>query len=215
MIHVISTGLDTPLAAKKACIDSAAKQTRLREHHIHDASERGEARAHFDYLSRVIADLDRDDIVISLDLDDHFSTPDALAIIERAHALGAWMTYGSFRYSDGRDGFARQGNPSTCRKDPWVMTHTKSFRAGLFQRIKSEHLKIGGEWLPHARDLALMFPMAEMCGPGRCLFMPQVTYTYHLETSGEWTGGAAFLAAERRCVEYVRSLPAYERIGTI
>lgn len=215
MIHVISTGLNTAPTAKKACIDSAAQQTRLREHHIHDASEWDAPRAHFDYLVRVIADLDPHDIVISLDLDDHFSTPDALAIIERAHDLGAWMTYGSFKYSDGRTGFAAQSNSDTCRKDPWVMTHTKSFRAGLFKRIKVEHLKMNGEWLPHARDLALMFPMAEMAGPAHCIFLPHVTYVYHLETSGEWTGGDAFREEERKCVEYVRWLPKYERIESI
>ena len=210
MIHVISTGLPGPHV--DGCRRSVEEQGVTCDHHWMVAIG-DNPRAHFDYLSEVIAGLHPLDIVVSVDLDDVL-LPGALATIAKAHLAGAWMTWGSFRFSDGRPGFAAPlaGEP---RFAPWSMTHLKSYRAGLVQRIRRDDLMVGGEWLPHARDLAVMIPCAEMAGPDRRKFLPEILYEYHLETSGEWTGGAAFLAAERRCVEYVRSRPRYGRIEAL
>ena len=207
MIHVISTGLAGPHVAR--CRASIGDQGVICDHHWMVASG-DKPRAHLDYLTEVIAGLHPLDIVVSVDLDDVL-LPGALATIAKAHLAGAWMTWGSFRFSDGRPGFAAPlaAEPRTA---PWTMTHLKTYRAGLVQRIRREDLMMGGDWLQYARDLAVMIPCAEMCGAERRMFLPEILYEYHLETSSEWTGGRAFLAAERQCVDYVRSRPPYERV---
>lgn len=224
---VISTAFDPPPDAKAKCLASVAEQTISRTHdcpHIYvDASCQREPLSHFENLLAAVegalphyyvypqsraAD---DEIVICLDGDDWLATPTALARVQEEHDRGALLTYGSFRYADGRPGFAAYTDPATCRTDSWTATHLKSFRAGLLRRIDPEHLRYKGAWLEHARDLALMYPLLEMARE-RAVYIPDVLYVYNYANSTEFRGDAAMLAAERECVRYVRGLPKYERI---
>ena len=94
----------------------------------------------------------------------------ALAIVAEHFEAGAWVTYGSFVFADGRP-----GSPSSAyepaediRAAIWKATHLKCFRAELFRAIDHDDLCLpSGEWLPHARDLAIMFPLLELAGPAR------------------------------------------------
>jgi len=208
VIHVISTTYAAPEKARSRCLDSVAVQDCPHVHHYIDALEQTPPRSHFENLITTIAPLADDDIVASVDGDDWLAVGGALEIVQRAHDRGALVTYGSFRHADGRPGFARQlqGPP---REQPWVTTHLKSFRAGLFKKIDHEHLKYCGRWLEHARDLALMYPLLEMAG-SRAVFVPEVIYVYNYGNSTEFNGNATTLAQEREQVAYVRSLPEYQ-----
>lgn len=211
---VISTGApDTPPDALRKCRESVARQFRppggVDFEHVVLTNE----QPHFANLTETIARLPDDRVVACLDADDHLGPPNALTTVARYFAAGAWVTYGSFVFADGR-----HGNPSTAygpeerpRAAPWKATHLKCFKAGLFKKIKPEHLKgPDGEWLPHARDLALMFPLLEMAGPRRVAHVAEVIYVYNWGNSTEFRGPEAVRAAERECVRYVRGLPPYE-----
>lgn len=211
----ISTGLNTPELARSRCLRSVREQVGVEVQHTHfDAGATDPPLAHFAYLTQMLLDLRPSEIVVSLDLDDWLARPDALAIVQKHHDDGAWVTYGSYKHADGRPGHCEQlkGDP---RKVPWVTSHLKTFRAGLFQRIKPEHLKLDGEWLPHARDLALMFPMLEMAGRERSHFVPEVLVTYNFANAGEFRNGEAWRNEERRCVAHVRGLKPYERLASL
>jgi hypothetical protein len=186
-------------------------------HEYIDAGDQRPPEAHFANLIAVLADEPPDTVVVALDGDDWLARPDALVHVARAHAAGAWVTWGSFVFADGRPGFAADLPPGAdLRRIPWVATHLKTFRAGLFHRINPAHLKgPDGRWLEHARDLALMFPCIEMAGPERCRFIPEPLYVYNEHASTEWNATPAVLAAQARDVAYVRGLPPYERIEAL
>ena len=212
---VISTGLNTPAMARMRCLRSVKEQIGVdRQHVFLDAASTVPPMAHFEYLDQMIRDMPKNEIVVSLDLDDWLARPDALALVKKHHDDGAWVTYGSFRHADGRAGFCRQleGDP---RKLPWVTSHLKTFRAGLFQRIKTDDLKLDGEWLQHARDLALMFPLLDMAGRERSHFVPEDLAIYNYANSGEFKGPESVRAEERRCVAHVRGLKPYERVDAL
>jgi hypothetical protein len=215
-VTVLSTGApETPVEALWKCRASVAQQFRppmgVDLEHVVLTNE----RAPLENLTNAIGKLPDDRIVACLDADDWLGPPNALTTVARYFAAGALVTYGSFVFADGR-----HGSPSTAygpeenvRTAPWKATHLKCFRAGLFKRIKHEHLRgPDGLWLPHARDLAVMFPLLEMAGPARRAHVAEVIYTYNFANSTEFRGPEAVRAGERECVRYVRGLPAYEAL---
>ena len=211
----ISTGLNTPELARSRCLRSVREQVGVEVQHTHfDAGATDPPLAHFAYLTQMLLDLRPSEIVVSLDLDDWLERPDALAIVQKHHDEGAWMTWGSFKFSDGRKGFASDFR-GDARTEPWVLTHLKSYRAGIFNRIRVDDLKMGGEWLTHARDLAVMLPAYEMCPPERRHFIEETLYVYNFANAGEFRNGEAWRNEERRCVAHVRGLKPYERVATL
>ncbi len=209
MIHVISTTGNPPPDAKAKCIASVvgAQEGVNVVHRYLEPPPRTDGFPHFPALIEHITKLPDDAIVVSLDGDD-WLLPGALERVQQAHDEGALVTYGSFRYADGRPGFAApvQG---PIRRAPWTATHLKTFRAGLFRRIKREHLQTPeGLWLEHARDMAIMFPMVEMAGP-RAVFIPDVLYVYNAANSAEFRLGVPEIAAEREAAARLRALPPY------
>jgi hypothetical protein len=215
MFTVLSTGApDTPADALEKCKASVAAQTFLIGGLTAEHVVLCNPKPHFQNLTEAIAALPDDRIVACVDADDWLATPEALSIVSRYFGAGAWLTYGSFVFSDGRPGHASAYEPGeNVRVAPWKATHLKCFRAGMFKRIKPEHLRgPDGAWLEHARDLALMFPMLEMAGHGRVAHVSEVLYVYNWANSTEFRGPESVRADERACVRYVRSLPPYERL---
>lgn len=223
---VVSTSFAPPADARRRCLESVAAQRREGfsvEHVYLDAAEQNPARGHFENLRSVIAPVSPDTVIVSLDGDDWLGPPDALARVARAHAEGAWVTWGSFVYADGRPGFAaglpvyawseempNAIRPGQLRYLPWVTTHLKTYRAGLFQRIDPAHLRVS-----HGRDLAVMFPCLEMAGPEHSRFIADPLCVYNLENSTLFNGSPAEVAEERAQVDHVRRLPPYARIDAL
>lgn len=216
---VLSTAFAPPEAAKARCYASVAQQFRPPigpwcEHVYLDAAKRYGGPSHFAQLVEVISKLPDDRIVACLDGDDWLGPPNALTTVARYFQAGALVSYGTFRFADGRRGHPSEGYRAgeDVRRAPWKATHLKCFRAGLFKRIKHEDLQMGGEWLPHARDLALMFPLLEMAGHDRSAHVREEIYVYNLATSVEANADEATRKLERECVQHVRGLAPYARV---
>jgi hypothetical protein len=204
-LRVISTGLNAP--TKDRCIASVKSQ-RLSDGVFvrHDYVDSDPAVDVITNLSMLIRTMDPDAIVVWLDGDDHLVRPDACAIVQAMHEAGAWVTWGSFVYADGRPGFAAPVNwGAPIRRHPWVTTHLKSFRAGLFQRLRREDL----EWPLRAQvpwDMVVMFAAIEMAGGRRCTYCPEVLSAYHVANSNEWKNGPG---EERRYEAIIRARDPY------
>ena len=213
-ILVVSTGNAAPTREK--CIASVDMQEGVDVHHVYvEASAQSPRRGVMQNRYEAITLgpwRSPETIVAIVDGDDWLVTKDALAKVQAVHDAGAWLTWGSFELADGRPGCCARYGDDDPRTTPWRMSHLKTFRLGLFQRIKLEHLQRDGQWLQHALDLAIMFPMYELCPPERRRFIPDILYADNLATRHEWNSPPDGLQREREDVAYVRGLPRYERI---
>jgi hypothetical protein len=215
-IVVISTGFNPPGGGERLA-DSLKAQVGVEfDHRLIDAATQAPPKPCPENLLALASGVAPEDVIVWIDLDDELCDPQAIARVKQAHEKGAWVTYGSFRYGDGRAGIAAPyRRHESVRTSPWRLTHLKSFRAGLLSRIKLEHLQRDGVWIDRAVDMALMMPMAEMAGHDRCTFMPQVMLTYAFQHSFEWNASPSELAREKELDAWVRALPPYERIEAL
>lgn len=136
-------------------------------------------------LFNAISNCNPDDIIVTLDGDDWF--PDERVLTHLSHIYSdenVWMTYGqSLHYPSNRIGGARQIpshiiNNNSYRDYDWVATHLRTFKAGLFHRIKKEDLQYEGKFYSVAWDLAFMFPMLEMAG-SHSRYVDRIMYVYN------------------------------------
>jgi glycosyltransferase involved in cell wall biosynthesis len=131
--------------------------------------------------------LEENDIILQIDGDDYLYDEFSIQkIIDYYNRYNCWVTYGSYiNKSDGIRGLCASEIPdeiilsNQIRKYPWVTSHLKTFKYGIFKRIEIEDFKDeSGEWLKTTHDLALMYPLIEMAGE-RSLYVPDVVYVYN------------------------------------
>ncbi len=142
-------------------------------------------------LYNVIVALPPETIVVTLDGDDWFAQPHVLSLINKIYnKYDVLMTYGSYQrypYQGKRALHCRQLpaaviETNSFRSYPkWVTSHLRSFKAGLFQRIKKDDLLYEGKFVTRSYDLACMFPMLEMAGH-RSMFINDILYIYNYAT---------------------------------
>lgn len=130
-------------------------------------------------------------VVVSVDGDDALAHDEVLLKLEKVYQnQGIWMTWGQAQNLS--DGILRSRElpedvwtKKKLRSSRWVTSHLRTFKAGLFKKIEKSDLLYRNEFFPMAWDLAIMFPMLEMCAPltkqekPRCFFIPEVLYLYN------------------------------------
>jgi glycosyltransferase involved in cell wall biosynthesis len=126
--------------------------------------------------------IEGDEICVEVDGDDWLPNSNVLTKINEIYQdENVWMTSGSFKYHDGRTGFA---NPPTkftdIRKQTFTLSHLRTWKAWLWKKILPEDLKDeNGKFWSVAGDLAFMFPMLEMSGEEHYRFLPDINYIYN------------------------------------
>ncbi len=215
LITVISTGWRSQNAS--VCRASVASQLGVDVQHIYiEASQQNPTQTKMQNLAETIATLPPDRVVALVDGDDFLAHRHALERIAKEHEAGAWVTYGSFVQSDGKPGFAAPYLTTDYRHQPWQATHLKTFRAGLFQRIRPEHLRQpNGEWIDRGDDPCFMWCCLELAGADRVRFIPDVLYVYHHADSWELGASLEERQHERNIVEHARQIAPYERVGSL
>ena len=126
--------------------------------------------------------IDGNEICVEVDGDDWLPNSGVLSRINEVYQdESVWMTSGSFKYHDGRHGFA---NPPTSsrdvRKQVFTLSHLRTWKAWLWKKIEESDLKdeYGNYW-DVAGDLAFMFPMFEMSGMEHYRFLNDINYIYN------------------------------------
>jgi hypothetical protein len=216
MIYIISTGFNAP--TKQKCIDSFNTQfNAIGAQHVYiEASEQKPAREQMWNMHQVIKDLKKMDVVVCLDGDDWFKHNYVLDTLDKVYCdPNVWLTYGQFEFSDGRPGFAEPYPSTNYRKEAWRATHLKTFRAGLFQKIKQQDLIYDGKWYDRAQDLAMMLPMLEMAGPEHIRFIDEILYVYNYGNSFEIGASITEQNRELAMNMHARNLPSYERLVSL
>lgn len=220
MITVVSTGFNHP--QKRACLASVASQQLVTCEHIYvEAAEQTSPKGPLENFHDVVMTLPPDRIVAWLDGDDRLFDSGSLRVVadiyeRRPQTL---VTYGQFcmfdsfgRYFAGR---ASEHETDEPRKEPWRASHLKTFRAGLFHRIKKADLIWGGAFLDFTIDQAVMFPILEMAGRDRSVFNPIVVYVYDTTHCNAWSRDRKAVLEADAIGAHLRTLPKYERIDTL
>lgn len=163
----------------------------------------------YDNVIRNNYSIDDDDIIVEVDGDDWLPDNDVFSRVVKYYAdHDVWITYGQFRYSDGRPGFARWVPTNQTRGPVFTASHLRTWKAFLWRSIKQEDLKIDGSYAHAAGDIFFMLPMIEMAGEVHSLFTDDINYVYNEgnplnEHKGDQAQPAFQVAA------YGRSLPSY------
>lgn len=123
-----------------------------------------------------------DEICVEVDGDDWLPDSNVFTRINDVYSdENVWMTSGSFRYHDGRPGFAnRPTNFSNVRKQTFTLSHLRTWKSWLWKKIKPEDLRDeNNNYWNVAGDLSFMFPMFEMSGEKHYRFLSDINYIYN------------------------------------
>ena len=131
-------------------------------------------------------------VVVQVDGDDTLAHNEVLLELEkRYNDPDIWMTYGSaLTVPPGHTYLSTQipdkvFKEKKIRKTPFRSQHLRTFKAGLFKKIKKEDFMYEGKFLPMTSDVAYMFPMLEMCSPAykgaknHSTFIKEILYIYN------------------------------------
>lgn len=139
----------------------------------------------FENLYNAIYMCDNDSIVATLDGDDQLAHPYVLKILNSVYQdPQVWLTYGQFRvFPGGKIWYCTTFSDNTIknnafRKTDFLVSHLRTFYAGLFKLIKKEDLLYDGAFYPMSWDKAMMAPMIEMAG-NRFKYIRDILYLYN------------------------------------
>lgn len=132
---------------------------------------------------------DEDDIVVLLDGDDWFPGKKILSYVnEQYNEHDCWIMYGQASWTNGQRGFASQYTPeefSNVRTSPFKVSHLRTFRAGIYQRIADQDPTFSrlkdedGNFYRWSYDTAMMFCIMELAGYDKTKFNDTILYTYN------------------------------------
>jgi glycosyltransferase involved in cell wall biosynthesis len=123
-----------------------------------------------------------DEICVEVDGDDWLPNSNVLGLINDTYKDSeVWMTSGSFKYNDGRPGFANPPkNFTNIRNQTFTLSHMRTWKSWLWKKIKEEDLKdSNGNYWSVSGDLSFMFPMLEMSGENHFKYISDIIYTYN------------------------------------
>lgn len=126
--------------------------------------------------------IEGDEICVEVDGDDWLPNSNVFTKINEVYQdENVWMTSGSFKYHDGRQGFANPPSRFTdIRKQTFTLSHLRTWKAWLWKKILPEDLKDENDkFWSVAGDLAFMFPMLEMAGQEHYRFLSDINYIYN------------------------------------
>lgn len=136
----------------------------------------------YDQIIRHNSEINDDEICVEVDGDDWLPDRFTLERIQKFYNENdVWLANGSFKYHDGRVGFAKK--PQTdipIRSQTFTLSHIRTWKAFLWRKIEESDLKDeNGNYWEVAGDLSFMFPMYEMCGNTKYSFMTDINYVYN------------------------------------
>jgi hypothetical protein len=158
------------------------------------------------------------DIICDFDIDDYL-LPNALETVAEVCEKypETLITHGSYQMLSGRPArFNGAYKNDNFRGQKFTGTHFKTFRAGLFKKIKVKDFKApDGHFLMTCADMAMMFPMLEMAGLDRIKFINKPLYIYNdLNDLNDHKVPPAIPGHEQKTLErYLRKKPKYRRIN--
>ena len=157
-----------------------------------------------------------DEICVEVDGDDWLPNSNVLSFINDVYQdENVWMTSGSFKYHDGRPGFANPPrNFTNIRKQTFTLSHMRTWKSWLWKKINQEDLKDGsGKYWSVAGDLSFMFPMLEMSGEKHFKYISDVLYIYN--ESNPLNDHKVNMGKVSSTVNIIRNKPQYNLLENV
>ncbi len=154
-----------------------------------------------------------DEICLEVDGDDWLPNSNVFTLINELYKdENVWLTSGSFRYHDGRPGFAQAPHSeSNIRQQAFTLSHMRTWRAWLWKKIKVEDLKDeNSNYWSVAGDLSFMFPMFEMSTLEHYKFINEIIYIYN--ESNPLNDHKVNMYKVGSTVNKIRSMKSYEKL---
>ena len=139
----------------------------------------------------IMQHVDTEDIVILVDGDDWLPNKKVFSYInEYYNKHDCWIMYGQAQWSTGQRGFASaypKGEFDNIRTSPFRVSHIRSFRGGLYHKIKEQDPEFKcmkdelNNWYTMTYDVAVMFPIIEMSPFEKVKFNDKILYIYNFE----------------------------------
>jgi glycosyltransferase involved in cell wall biosynthesis len=132
-----------------------------------------------------------EDVVVTVDADDWLSSDMSLSTVKRYYdnrpdlllTYGSWMGYPNPTCSTNCSSYKEEEFKLGIRHFNWRGTHLRTFKYKVWKFVEERDLKdINGKFFKVAWDMAMMWPMLEMAGYHRALFISEPLYVYNMET---------------------------------
>lgn len=161
------------------------------------------------------------DVVVIVDGDDWFVHADVLTFLNKIYTQypHIWLTYGQFKeWPSGNIGFCQPMPEEVIKHNRFrdhvhIPSHLRTFKAGLFKKIKQEDLMYEGKFFQMTGDIAAMFPMIEMARNGHFVFIPQVLLIYN--AANTLNDHKVSKRLQRDLDLYIRSNQRYPALDTL
>lgn len=155
-----------------------------------------------------------DEIILIVDGDDWLAHDNVLNRLNEIYQdPNVWATYGQFMWFPFElEGFAYQTSADVIannnfRGAAWNITHLRTYYAAIYQQIKKEDLLYEGSFYPMTGDLAVMYPIMEMCG-SHTAFVPDIIYIYNAENS--MNDNKVNIELQGKCGYHILCRPPYQ-----
>ncbi|ETW97267.1 MAG: hypothetical protein ETSY1_23335 [Candidatus Entotheonella factor] len=157
-----------------------------------------------------------EDVIVTLDGDDWFSSEEVLRIIVRTYTtFDCWLTYGSWvpNFDDGYVGQwpAYPEGITDFRARRYLATQVKTWKKWLWDLIDDRDLRDeNGQYFRATGDQAVMFPMLEMSGTHRAKHISDILMIYNRATP--YSADKTKYREMKQNEAYIRSKPAYTQL---
>jgi len=138
----------------------------------------------FDKVIRNNPNINDNEVLIEVDGDDWLPDGNVFTRINELYKdENVWIANGSFKYSNGQQGFSsKQEISDDLRNNRFTASHIRTWRAFLWRAIKEEDLRDeNGDYWQWSGDLCFMYPMLEMATEEHYRFMNEINYVYNAE----------------------------------
>ena len=155
-----------------------------------------------------------DDILIILDGDDCLTDENSLSVINQAYQNPMILaTYGNYKHeSNGKVRVNQAVAGEFSRKNPRLyISHIRTFKKSVFNKIDDADLRdTDGNYFKVTADLAISFPIIELCGKERVGYIDDPILIYNdMNPEGD---GVINLREQLRVDHYLRSKPIYSKL---
>jgi glycosyltransferase involved in cell wall biosynthesis len=139
------------------------------------------------------AELNDEDVIVSLDGDDYLSSRYTLCLLKKIYSQGYWLSYGGFVASE--KSFYKLAAPDhltpidwekSLRNQTFCISALRSCKYFLLKNVRDKDLRHkDGELFKFPQDIILYIPMAEMAGKDKCYFLKEKIYWYRIHKNND------------------------------